>query len=134
MTKHGESQFGFAKRKRIFDDYIGEWAVIRPYGISTSYAGQIKDIIDEYAILSPFQDAEYRDDGQSFFYKMSEKEALVPLVGGSIEPTTKKNIENYILHHNNETQKDLKRNSEKINKKSNGLLKKLVNSLRNKII
>lgn len=131
MTKHEESQFGFAKRKRIFDNYIGEWAVIRVPGIPASYAGQIKDIIDEYAILSPFQYIEHGNDGTTFFYKINEGpiSSLVPL-GGSIEPTTRENIENYMKYHNNEIQNDLMRS----NKKSAGLLRKLVNSLRNKVI
>ena len=100
--------FGASKREGLWDEYIDKWVSIRVQGIPSSYGGKIVEIKDGYAYLSPFQDGNY-DIDKGFVHRMNQKRALVPLMGSTIEPTTKKNIENYCEYHNKRNLEETKR-------------------------
>lgn len=104
MTKIG---FGDNTRQEIiWREYIGKWVTIKAQGIPTTYAGKMIEIKDgKYAVLSPFQSGHF-DEETGFICGMSNERSLVPLVGSGIEPTTKKNIEDYCKYTNKKSEKE----------------------------
>ena len=93
------SGFGAKRRGGIWDEYIGQWVVIRVSGISSSYGGKIVEIKDGNAYLSPFQDGHF-DAEEGFIHGMNNGISLLPLMGSTVEPTTQENIEDYCRYQN----------------------------------
>ena len=102
-------EFGITKKESLWNGYLGKWITIRAQGIPTTYVGKMIEIKEEYAVLSPFQDG-YFDEDRGFICTINSGRSLIPLVGSSIEPTTRRSIENYCKYNN-------KKNSEEREKR-----------------
>ncbi|HJX49924.1 MAG TPA: hypothetical protein VJ438_00515 [Candidatus Nanoarchaeia archaeon] len=97
MTRNG---FGLRERKSLFEDYLGEYVIIFPANGTRVFGGKMVEIKkdSDYAVLIPFQGVDYTKKGA--VNKLIDKRALVFLPGVSIEPTTKRNLENYCKTEN----------------------------------
>lgn len=94
-----ERLFGVPRKQGEFEEYINEWIIINVRGISNSFGGYCVDIRDGYAVLNPFQGAKW-DGEKGLTRKLIRKNSKVPLEGSSIQPTTKKDLENYCEYLN----------------------------------
>lgn len=105
------------KQEIVWNEYIGKWVTIKAQGIPTTYAGKMIEIKGgEYAVLSPFQSGHF-DVERGFICEMSNERSLIPLVGSGIEPTTKKNIEDYCKYTNKKSDEERKKQKKESSKK-----------------
>ncbi len=90
-----ETPFGIKRKKVVYEDYIGRWALIYPTGLNTTFSGKIVAIVEGNAILNPFQHGEIKE-GKLVRKLITDKTgSLVPLIGSTIEPTTEKYLIDY---------------------------------------
>jgi hypothetical protein len=106
------SMIGFENdltRRNVVDSFIGEYVIIHPAtSPNTTFGGKLTEIVDGYGILNPHQGIEYNDRGETRI--IIEEDSIVFLAHASIEPTTKKNLENYCKMCNEKNSETPKKN------------------------
>ena len=118
MTESPKTKFGYDNQGKLFDSYIGEWAIIRPTGMSTTYAGKIIGVKEDCVLLNPYECADWDvEKGMILKLNKTAKPLSVPLIGSAIEPTTQKTLENYCAYQNKINEESRKRLEEEVKKK-----------------
>ena len=85
------------KKDLIWDEYIGEYIVITSQSGSNT-SGRLVEVKEGYAVLNPFQGAEY-DSERGRTRKLVHKNAKVnALMVSEITPTTKKDLEAFCIY------------------------------------
>jgi len=86
--------FGLPEKESIFDEYIGKYVMIYPQHGST-FAGKLTKIEEGFANLNPYEGGIWHKEKglvRKMIYKNSKINLSYIII---IEPTTKKNLENY---------------------------------------
>ena len=106
-----KNRFGPDKKPGLWDEYIGQYVIIYPQNGKT-FAGKLVEIKDGfYGILSPFQSGRYREEGPEI--RLDKKRSMIYLQGASIEPTTRKSLENYCIFENKKRDEKKKEDTSK---------------------
>ena len=107
-------EFGFNRRKTIWDEYIGKYVTINPASQQSAFSGRLVRIEEgPTAVLNPYSGGEW-DAEKGFIRQLIYKNSKVDLPSGTaIEQITKKNLENYCEYQNkHEAEKRAKENQE----------------------
>ncbi len=101
------NEFGHMNSKGDWDEYIGKYVIIHPGMQSRSMAGKLISVHSGIATLNPFQGGNFDPDKGQIREIISQNAKLTVSPGTIIEPTTKKNLENYCEHMNKQEQQFL---------------------------
>jgi hypothetical protein len=100
------------RRASPWDKYMNKYISIYPQGINTTFSGKLIRMDENYGALKPFQSGEYDESGK-VVKKIYNREATVSLIGASIEPTTRKSLENACKSMNQKREEQTKEDSTK---------------------
>jgi len=100
-----ENKIGPQKKEPVWNRYRSRWVTIHTSPNGMRFIGKVSELIDGYCILNPSVTGEYNKEGK-FIRKLSKKDISAYLIGASIEPTTKRSIENFCASMNEEELKN----------------------------
>ena len=91
--------FGFEKRPREWEEYLGKYVTISYPTGTNGESGKLVEFKHGYGILSPFVELKYINEKKRIRV-LSNGKTRVPIEGAIISPTTKKNLENFCKFQN----------------------------------
>ena len=117
-SKGSQITFGPREKPGIWDEYLGQYIIVRKPAGGT-VAGKLIGIKDDtYGILSPFQGLAYTPNGVR--RKVCNGRYLSYLPGADIEPETQKNLENFCKFENKEFKRIREKNKNNNSNSANG--------------
>lgn len=125
--KNKQDMSGFGMRDKedtLYDIYEredeGDYVVIT-HNNNTS-AGKISKIVDDVALLNPFQGMDYSKGHPQYILYEGKRHQKVPLKDSKVTPITEKSLKEFINHENAELDKKREEKEEKASRKKKGIV------------
>jgi hypothetical protein len=87
------------EKQGVLEQYIGEYIIITPPN-GTSHSGRLDRIEDPYAVLNPYQGANWDSEEGITRILINGDQKIFASPFTDITPTTKENIEAFCNYHN----------------------------------